>query len=98
MLVAEKGIGGIYRGLLAVTMRQGANSAVRMGSYNTIKEIIQSRPNRDTAQPLSFAGSFGVGAIAGVITVSVSRTLQALLTLLDTRPCPLILSKLACKV
>jgi solute carrier family 25 citrate transporter 1 len=36
-LVRERGIGGIYRGLAAVTMRQGANSAVRMGSYNWLK-------------------------------------------------------------
>lgn len=36
-LVKERGLGGIYRGLFAVTIRQSANSAVRMGSYNWMK-------------------------------------------------------------
>lgn len=36
-LVKERGIGGIYRGATAVTIRQGANSGVRMGSYSWLK-------------------------------------------------------------
>lgn len=36
-LVKERGLGGIYRGATAVTIRQGANSAVRMGSYSWLK-------------------------------------------------------------
>lgn len=36
-LVKERGIGGIYRGATAVTLRQAANSGVRMGSYSWLK-------------------------------------------------------------
>lgn len=36
-IVREEGIGGIYRGLFPVAMRQGANSAVRFTSYSTLK-------------------------------------------------------------
>lgn len=39
-LVKERGIGGVYRGVVAVTMRQGGNSAVRLGSYNWLKGMI----------------------------------------------------------
>lgn len=36
-LVKERGVGGIYRGATAVTIRQAANSGVRMGSYSWLK-------------------------------------------------------------
>lgn len=39
-LFKERGIGGVYRGVAAVTLRQGANSAVRMGSYSWLKGIL----------------------------------------------------------
>lgn len=37
LLIKERGFGGVYRGATAVTIRQGANSAVRMGVYSWLK-------------------------------------------------------------
>lgn len=67
-LVRDKGVSGIYRGLVPVTMRQAANQSVRLGSYNAMKTLIQSyKP--DPSLPLSSAETFAVGAVAGIITV-----------------------------
>lgn len=84
-LVKERGIGGIYRGATAVTLRQGANSGVRMGSYSWLKGlyvfylcfhvgltrslgVAQSR-QEDPSKSLSSQMTFGIGVIAGIITV-----------------------------
>ncbi|KAG9656105.1 hypothetical protein KCU64_g6096, partial [Aureobasidium melanogenum] len=37
ILIREQGIAGLYRGLVSTTIKQSATSAVRMGSYNTLK-------------------------------------------------------------
>lgn len=49
-------------------MRQGANSAVRFGSYSTLKRLVQDYQGSTTPN-LSAASTFGVGGCAGVITV-----------------------------
>ncbi|KDN36393.1 mitochondrial carrier [Tilletiaria anomala UBC 951] len=66
-IVREEGISGIYRGLFPVMLRQGANSMVRLGSYSTIKNLVQgsARPG----QTLPGGVTFAIGATAGVITV-----------------------------
>jgi len=48
-------------------MRQGANSAVRFSAYSTLKQSVQgsARPG----QQLPSVVTFGIGAIAGIITV-----------------------------
>lgn len=70
-LLTEYGVRGIYRGVLPVTMRQAANSAVRMGSYNALKEIYH---------PKTSVGTFGIGAVAGVITVYTTMPLDTIKT------------------
>ena len=69
-IVREEGFLGIYRGLVPVMMRQGANSMVRLGSYSTLKNLVQgsARPG----QTLPGGVTFGIGALAGVITVCES--------------------------
>lgn len=52
----------------AQIMRQGANSAVRFGSYSTLKKLVQDYTG-STAANLSAAATFGVGGCAGIITV-----------------------------
>lgn len=47
-LCKERGIGGIYRGATAVTIRQGANSGVRMGSYSWLKSLSNPVPREFT--------------------------------------------------
>ena len=55
-------------------MRQGANSAVRFTTYTTLKQMVQgqSRPG----QPISSATTFGIGAIAGLVTVYTTMPLE----------------------
>ncbi|KAL6868744.1 CtIP- endonuclease [Amphichorda felina] len=77
-IVAERGIRELYRGLASTTMKQSATSAVRMGSYNIIKETVSSRTGiRDTKNP---AVTFGMGAMAGVVTVYASQPFDTIKT------------------
>lgn len=78
-LVKDKGLSGIYRGVVPVTMRQAANQSVRLGSYNAMKTFIQST-KADPTKPLSSAETFGVGAIAGIITVYTTMPLDTVKT------------------
>jgi solute carrier family 25 (mitochondrial citrate transporter), member 1 len=48
-------------------MRQGANSAVRFTTYTTLKQFVQSRTRAGQTLPSSV--TFGIGAIAGLVTV-----------------------------
>ncbi|KAI8069293.1 mitochondrial carrier domain-containing protein [Gongronella butleri] len=75
MIVAEEGLGGIYRGLGPVMARQGANSAVRFTSYSYIKGFLQQMRGDDTS-PLPTTHTFLAGAIAGIITVFTTMPLD----------------------
>ncbi|KAJ9092504.1 hypothetical protein QFC19_008717 [Naganishia cerealis] len=66
-IVRAEGLGGIYRGLLPVMMRQGANSAVRFTSYSAMKQAVQG--SAGPSQQLPSTVTFGIGALAGIITV-----------------------------
>lgn len=39
-IVRQQGIAGLYKGLVPTTMKQASTSAVRMGSYNMLKETV----------------------------------------------------------
>jgi solute carrier family 25 (mitochondrial citrate transporter), member 1 len=41
LLIAEQGVGTLYRGLASTTLKQAATSAVRMGSYNALKGLAE---------------------------------------------------------
>ncbi|KAF8734638.1 hypothetical protein AX14_003271 [Amanita brunnescens Koide BX004] len=77
-IVREEGIRGIYRGLFPVMMRQGANSAVRFTTYSTLKQFVQgtARPG----QQLPSAITFGIGAIAGLVTVYTTMPFDVIKT------------------
>ena len=55
-------------------MRQGANSAVRFTTYTTLKQLVQgaARPG----QQLPAGITFGIGAVAGLVTVYVTQPLE----------------------
>ena len=55
-------------------MRQGANSAVRFTTYTTLKQLVQG-PGRPNA-PVSSAVTFGIGAVAGLVTVYTTMPLE----------------------
>lgn len=77
-IVREEGIRGIYRGLFPVMMRQSANSAVRFTTYTTLKQFVQGtvRPG----QQLPSAITFGIGAVAGLVTVYTTMPLDVIKT------------------
>ncbi|PPQ65529.1 hypothetical protein CVT26_000486 [Gymnopilus dilepis] len=81
-IVKQEGLSGIYRGLFPVMMRQGANSAVRFTTYSTLKQFVQgtARPG----QPLPGAITFGIGAIAGLVTVYTTMPLDVIKTRMQT--------------
>lgn len=63
-------------------MRQGANSAVRFTTYTTLKQFVQgsARPG----QPIPTSITFGIGAIAGLVTVYTTMPLECVYSYL---PC-----------
>jgi len=77
-IVKEEGLRGIYRGLFPVMMRQGANSAVRFTTYTTLKQFVQSRTRAGETLPSSV--TFGMGAIAGLVTVYMTMPLDVIKT------------------
>ena len=77
-IIKEEGISGIYRGVSAVILRQGANSAVRLTSYDLIKEQIVTKYYKH--QLLPWYMSFLSGSMAGIITVYSTMPLDVLKT------------------
>jgi len=77
-IVKQEGIRGVYNGLFPVMMRQGANSAVRFTTYSTLKQFVQgtARPG----QTLPSAITFGIGAIAGLVTVYTTMPVDVIKT------------------
>ena len=75
MLVREQGLLGLYRGLVPTTIKQSATSAVRMGSYNALKEGVKANN-----LPLNSATTFGIGSLAGVITVYATQPFDTVKT------------------
>lgn len=67
VIARTKGIRGFFQGLVPTTARQAANSATRFGSYTTLKQIAQSYTA--PGERLNAVSTFGLGAMAGVITV-----------------------------
>jgi solute carrier family 25 citrate transporter 1 len=74
-ILRTHGIAGLYRGLISTSMKQSATSAVRMGSYNVLKEY--SRRNN---LPQNSAVTFGMGAVAGTITVYATQPFDTIKT------------------
>ncbi|GMG28990.1 unnamed protein product [Ambrosiozyma monospora] len=68
-LVQDLGVRGLYRGLIPVAMRQGANSAVRLGSYSHIKGLVQNAYGLSPGEPLGSGATFVLGGFAGIVTV-----------------------------
>lgn len=74
-IVVAQGVPGLYRGLISTTMKQSATSAVRMGSYNVLKEFSR---RSDLAQ--NSVTTFATGALAGTITVYATQPFDTIKT------------------
>lgn len=85
-IIRQDGFFGIYRGLFPVMMRQGCNSAVRFTTYTTLKQFVQgtARPG----QQLPTGITFGIGAIAGLVTVYTTQPLDVIKTRMQSLDAP----------
>ena len=67
IIFREQGIRGFFQGFVPTTARQAANSATRFGSYTTIKQFAQGYVA--PGEKLGTVSTFGIGGLAGLITV-----------------------------
>ncbi|KAH7307981.1 mitochondrial carrier domain-containing protein [Stachybotrys elegans] len=75
-MIKTRGISEVYRGLVSTTLKQSATSAVRMGSYNVIKEYTKTNNI-----PQNTLTTFASGAIAGTITVYATQPFDTIKTM-----------------
>lgn len=74
-LVRENGLSELYRGCAATTIKQASTSAVRMGSYNILKQYSRALDLSQNA-----AMTFMLGAVAGTITVYATQPFDTVKT------------------
>ncbi|KAH8694218.1 mitochondrial carrier domain-containing protein [Talaromyces proteolyticus] len=75
LLIREQGLIGLYQGLIPTTIKQSATSAVRMGSYNILKETAMQNQ-----VPLNGITTFSIGSIAGITTVYATQPFDTIKT------------------
>ncbi|MCJ1378040.1 hypothetical protein MMC17_001136 [Xylographa soralifera] len=78
IIFRERGLRGFFQGFVPTTARQAANSATRFGSYNMIKQFAQGYVA--PGEKLGTAATFGIGGLAGIITVYVTQPLDVIKT------------------
>ncbi|KAF9916501.1 hypothetical protein BX616_003606 [Lobosporangium transversale] len=77
-IVRAEGFGGIYRGVVPVMARQGANSAVRFGVYSYLSDLAKTSLGNKGQLPTTHA--FAIGAVAGIVTVYTTMPLDVIKT------------------
>jgi solute carrier family 25 citrate transporter 1 len=75
VILREQQLRGLYKGLVPTTVKQSATSAVRMGSYNALKELSQRYQINQ-----NLVTTFLMGAIAGTITVYTTQPFDSIKT------------------
>lgn len=78
IIAREKGIRGFFQGFVPTTARQAANSAVRFSSYTALKQLAQSYVA--PGEKLGAVSTFGLGGLAGVITVYTTMPIDTVKT------------------
>ncbi|TAQ84115.1 hypothetical protein B7494_g7562 [Chlorociboria aeruginascens] len=78
IIARERGIRGFFQGFVPTTARQAANSATRFGSYTFLRQLAQSYTA--PGEKLGALSTFGIGGIAGLITVYVTQPLDTIKT------------------
>ncbi|EGX89970.1 mitochondrial tricarboxylate transporter (Ctp), putative [Cordyceps militaris CM01] len=78
IIARERGLRGFFQGFVPTTLRQSANSATRFGSYTFFKQIAESYTA--PGEKLGTASTFGLGGLAGLVTVIVTQPLDTLKT------------------
>ncbi|OOQ91832.1 Tricarboxylate transport protein [Penicillium brasilianum] len=75
VLAQRHGLSELYRGLVSTTIKQSATSAVRMGTYNILKEATKKQ-----GVTSNVFTSFGTGAVAGIVTVYATQPFDTIKT------------------
>ncbi|KAK4542344.1 hypothetical protein LTR36_006800 [Oleoguttula mirabilis] len=78
LIFREQGVRGFFKGFVPTTARQAANSAVRFSSYTSLKQAAQSYVA--PGEKLSTAATFGIGGVAGVVTVYATQPIDTVKT------------------
>ncbi|KAG9982215.1 hypothetical protein KCU78_g21332, partial [Aureobasidium melanogenum] len=78
LIAHEQGVRGFFKGFVPTTARQAANSAVRFSSYTSLKQLAQSYVA--PGEKLGALSTFGIGGLAGIITVYVTMPLDTVKT------------------
>lgn len=78
IIARERGLRGFFQGFVPTTMRQSANSATRFGSYTALKQFAESWTA--PGEKLGSLSTFGIGGLAGLITVYVTQPLDTVKT------------------
>jgi solute carrier family 25 citrate transporter 1 len=75
-IARTEGLRGLYRGVFPVLARQGCNQATRFSVYTFLRQSFAPTPGT----PISPLASFGMGMIAGTITVYVTMPIDVVKT------------------
>ncbi len=78
-IARERGLRGFFQGLVPTAMRQSANSAVRFGSYTSLRQLAESSYTAP-GERLGALATFGIGSVAGAITVFTTQPLDTVKT------------------
>jgi len=78
MIAKERGLAGFFQGFVPTTLRQSANSAVRFGSYTSLRQLAESWTA--PGEKLGTISTFTIGGLAGLITVAVTQPLDTIKT------------------
>lgn len=78
IILRERGPTALFQGLVPTTARQAANSATRFGVYTSLRQLAQSYVA--PGERLGSISTFGIGAIAGIVTVYVTQPLDSVKT------------------
>ncbi|KAK7757584.1 hypothetical protein SLS62_000599 [Diatrype stigma] len=79
VIARERGVRGFFQGLVPTAMRQSANSAVRFGSYTSLRQLAESSYTAP-GEKLGAVATFGIGSVAGAITVFSTQPLDTIKT------------------
>ncbi|CAG7943598.1 unnamed protein product [Penicillium nalgiovense] len=78
VIFQERGVRGFFQGFVPTTARQAANSATRFTAYTTLKQFAEGYTA--PGEKLGTAATFGIGGLAGLITVYVTQPLDTVKT------------------
>ena len=74
-LIRQDGVMAVYRGYVATTMKQASTTAVRLGTYNILKDFERVRDIKQTT-----AVTFANGAVAGTVVVFATQPFDCVKT------------------